>query len=243
MSTAASAPGLKHERIARVLEREIRAGTVPRGEQLPGETALAERFSVSRNTVRAALSELGRAGLISTLSGKGSFVTFDGRPMNVRLGWARALEERGVSTRVEVLQLEQVTDPALAAELGEESEHFLVVDRLRRIAGGAPISIERSRLPALPTVIDVVTPEAASGSLTQLFLTAGLVAATGQQSVEVRPLGAVDAALLQRAPGEAFLWSRCVTRTSAGDLVEAVESLLDPAHFRLQFQFSAQDWG
>lgn len=236
-------PGLKHERIARLLEREIRTGTVPRGKKLPGEAALAERFSVSRNTVRTALSELGRAGLISTLSGKGSFVTFDGRPMNVRLGWARALQERGVHTRVDVLRIEQVDDPVLAVELGVESERFLLVDRLRSIVGGAPISIERSCLPALPSVLDVVTAEAASGSLTRLFLVAGLVAATGQQWVEVRPLEPLDAERLHRTPGEAFLWSRCVTRTSTGDLVEAVESLLDPAHFRLYFQFSAQDWG
>ena len=54
-----SGPRLKHEEIAAVLAREIRAGELPTGDQLPGETALAERFSVSRNTVRAALSELG----------------------------------------------------------------------------------------------------------------------------------------------------------------------------------------
>ncbi|HQJ34652.1 MAG TPA: GntR family transcriptional regulator, partial [Rhodoglobus sp.] len=48
-----SGPRLKHEEIAAVLAREIRAGELPTGDQLPGETALAERFSVSRNTVRA----------------------------------------------------------------------------------------------------------------------------------------------------------------------------------------------
>ncbi|MDT7697164.1 MAG: GntR family transcriptional regulator, partial [Pseudonocardiales bacterium] len=57
---------LKHERIAQVLEREIRRGRLSYGERLPGESALAQRFSVSRNTVRAALSELGDAGLITT---------------------------------------------------------------------------------------------------------------------------------------------------------------------------------
>lgn len=240
---ASEGPALKHEAIARELEREIRGGHVPRGEQLPGETALAERFSVSRNTVRAALSELGRAGLISTRSGKGSFVTFDGRPINVRLGWARALEERGVSTTVSVLRLEQTVDPELANELGESNDRFLIVDRLRSTVDGAPISYERSRLPATPDVLATVTPESATGSLTQLFLKAGLVAAVGQQWVEVRELDAADAALLHRAEGKSFLWSRCVTRTGTGELVEAVESLLAPSHFRLHFQFAAQDWG
>jgi GntR family transcriptional regulator len=74
-----------------------------------------------------------------------------------------------------------------------------------------------------------------------LLTDSGLVPVTGQQWVEVRHLTDTEAQLLSRAPGEAFLWSRCVTRTADGDLVENVESLLDPAHFRLHFQFSAQD--
>ena len=232
---------LKHRQIAGVLEREIRAGKVPRGHQLPGETSLAERFSVSRNTVRAALSELGRAGLIATHSGKGSYVTFDGRPMNVRLGWARALEEQGVTTAVTVLRLETMHDPLLADELQESSDRFVRIDRLRFIVGGPAISYERSRVPATAEFVARATESAAAGSLTRLLTESGLVPVTGQQWVEVRGLSESEAALLGRSVGDAFLWSRCVTRTSDGDLVENVESLLDPAHFRLHFQFSAQD--
>ena len=117
----AKVSGLKHEEIARVLGGEIRDGGLAYGSQLPGETTLAERFAVSRNTVRAALNELARAGLISTRSGKGSYVTYDGRPLTVRLGWARALEAQGVPTRVRVLAADAVEEPALAAELGAAS--------------------------------------------------------------------------------------------------------------------------
>jgi GntR family transcriptional regulator len=56
--------------------------------------------------------------------------------------------------------------------------------------------------------------------------------------VEVRQLGESDATLLGRSPGDSFLWSRCVTRDSSGRLVENVESLLDPTHFSLHFQFA-----
>jgi len=73
-----------------------------------------------------------------------------------------------------------------------------------------------------------------------MLLEADLVAVTGEQWVELRMLEEPDAALLGRAPGAAFLWSRCVTRNAVGELVEHVESLLDPAHFSLHFQFSSQ---
>ena len=232
-----SGPRLKHEEIAAVLAREIRGRTADR-RPAAGRDALAERFSVSRNTVRAALSELGRAGLIATRSGKGSYVTFDGRPLNVRLGWARALQEQGVDATVTVLALERIEDPALAAELALDSPHFLRLDRLRTIGAGA-VSRESSRIPVSDAVLEAVTVESAAGSLTAVFRSAGLVAATGEQWVEVRPLGAENAELLGHQPDDLFLWSRCVTRTSAGDVVECVESYLDPAHFRLHFEFDS----
>ncbi len=234
---AAAIPPLKHERIAQVLEGEIRRGSMPRGRQLPGETALAERFSVSRNTVRAALVELGHAGLIATRSGRGSFVTYDGNPLNVELGWARALEEQGVETRVDLLRLDEVSDPELAAKLAEPNDRFVVIDRLRS-ADGMGISYERSRVPALPAVRDAVAKGRASGSLTELLRDAQLVASQGEQWVEIRQLDDAEATILGRQPGDPFLWSRCVTRDSSGRLVENVESLLDPTHFSLHFQFA-----
>jgi GntR family transcriptional regulator len=233
--------GLKHEEIARILSDEIRDGQVAYGLKLPGETTLAERFSVSRNTVRAALTDLGRAGLISTRSGKGSFVTYDGRPLNVRLGWARALQDQGLDTTVRVLRAEVEDDAALAAALGEPGERFISIDRLRSIVDGPVISYEQSRVRSTPRVADAVAGGKAAGSLTRMLLEADLVASAGEQWVEVRMLDETEAALLDRAAGTAFLWSRCVTRNAVGELVEHVESLLDPAHFSLHFQFSAQD--
>jgi len=241
VSSGARVSGLKHKEIARILTSEIRGGSVAYGRQLPGENTLAERFSVSRNTVRAALTELGRAGLISTRSGKGSFVTYDGRPLNVRLGWAHALHEQGRrEMSVRVVRAEEIEDAELAASLGEPSERFIAIDRLRSIVDGPVISYERSRVRVTPEVADAVASGKAAGSLTRMLLEADLVAVTGEQWVELRMLEEPDAALLGRAPGAAFLWSRCVTRNAVGELVEHVESLLDPAHFSLHFQFSSQ---
>lgn len=237
---AARVSGLKHEEIARILSAEIHDGKWPFGRQLPGETTLAERFSVSRNTVRSALTELGRAGLISTRSGKGSFVTYDGRPLNVRLGWARALQEQGLETTVTVLRAAEIRDDVLAAELGEQSSSFIAIDRLRSIAGGAAISYERSRVPVCDATSAAVSRGEAGGSLTRMLVDAGLVAASGSQWVEVRMLDGDDALLLGRRSGDPFLWSRCVTRNAVGELVERVDSLLDPRYFRLHFQFSSE---
>ena len=240
MASPSAVPPLKHEKIAQVLEGEIRRGSMPNGRRLPGETALAERFAVSRNTVRAALFELGEAGLIATRSGKGSFVTFDGNPLDVELGWARARQEHGVVTRIEVVLLDEITDPPLAAELGETSDRFVIIDRLRSADGEGVIAYERSRIPALPAVRAAVADGQADGSLTNMLRGAELIAAQGEQWVEIRRLTVDEALLLGRTPGDSFLWSRCVTRDAEGRLVENVESLLDPGYFSLHFQFAQQ---
>src|SRR5262249_11252618 len=50
--------------LARVLEQAIEAGTLPVGERLDNEIALAERLALSRATVRSAIGYLVERGLV-----------------------------------------------------------------------------------------------------------------------------------------------------------------------------------
>jgi DNA-binding GntR family transcriptional regulator len=52
----------------------IENGTLSPGDALPSETALAEAYRVSRLTVRRALADLARVGVVRTEHGVGSFV-------------------------------------------------------------------------------------------------------------------------------------------------------------------------
>lgn len=60
--------------IVDVLRLKIVSGEYPEGAKLPGETALAGQLQASRSTVRRALVELGREGLVSAARGRGTFV-------------------------------------------------------------------------------------------------------------------------------------------------------------------------
>lgn len=225
--------GLKHERIAAVLAREIRSGRVRRGSRLPGEVELARRFSVSRTTVRAALAVLTEDGLITTRTGKGSFVLFDGRPLDDQLGWTHALAEQGVRTEVRVVRLAVEHDAGLAAELGLDSPDVVVVERVRSIVGGEAISLERSRLPAVGVLRDLPDRGLVDGSIVATLSAAGFHVDHCAQRLRGRPLERAEAELLGRAEGTWFLHTRRTSWTADDRFAEQVDSLLDPRHFEL----------
>lgn len=230
---------LKHERIVAELAREIRVGRLPRGAQLPGEHALATRFDVSRNTVRQALAELGNQGLIATHSGKGSFVTFDDRTIDDRLGWTTALAEQGVRTQTKIVQLKLVRDRKLADQFGLAPAEFVAVDRVRSIVDGGAISFERSRIPAAGE-LRTLPARGLTESLYVELRAVGLVPEYGEEWVDLVRLAPAEADLLGRAPGERFLRTRRLSRSAEGEFVEHVESLLDPDRFRLHLRFGGQ---
>jgi GntR family transcriptional regulator len=228
---------LKHEKIAAVLAREIRSGLVRRGAQLPGEVELAKRFSVSRNTVRSALAVLTEDGLITTRTGKGSFVLFDGRPLDGRLGWTPALAAQGVETRMRTVKIALEQDPELADRLGLGSPDVVVIERLRQLADGVAISIERSRLPAVRSLRDLPDRGLENGSITATLHRAGLHLDHCEQRLRGRPLDAVEAGLLGRPEGTWFLYTERTSFTADDGFAEYADSLLDPEHFELSLSY------
>ncbi|MGS2641805.1 GntR family transcriptional regulator [Streptosporangium sp. LJ11] len=64
----------RYQVIARDLRAQIRGGVLAVGAVLPSENVLRRQYVASRNTVRHALGELEREGLIVTAHGKGRFV-------------------------------------------------------------------------------------------------------------------------------------------------------------------------
>lgn len=66
---------MKGREIVERLVKAIMSGTYAKTGRLPSEASLAESFGVSRMTLRAALDELRRQGLIEKRNGTGSFLT------------------------------------------------------------------------------------------------------------------------------------------------------------------------
>lgn len=115
-----------HIQLHNELRAEIESGRVDRGAKLPSELVLAERFGVNRLTVRQALAELARAGLVVPRQGVGTFVT--PRPETIEIDvdtddWAAAHEHgneaataAGREVAEKLLDVERVQAPGMIAE-------------------------------------------------------------------------------------------------------------------------------
>ncbi len=89
-----------YRRISEEIEDAIRSGAFTYVHRLPGEYGLAERFDVSRSTVRQALAFLARTRLIATRPGSGSYITFD----HQQLGWSKALAQHGAQVESRIIR-------------------------------------------------------------------------------------------------------------------------------------------
>jgi GntR family transcriptional regulator len=69
-------PAQEHpfKRVANELRAEILRGDLAPGDKIPSENSLAERFGVTRATVRKGLALLRMEGLVTSHQGKGAFV-------------------------------------------------------------------------------------------------------------------------------------------------------------------------
>lgn len=91
-------PRTPSQQIAATLRAEIKTGQFAPGEKLPSQHDLVERFSVARETIKAALRKLQDERLIVTRQGSGTFVRANTeRPVGLRPHIERAFEATNVT--------------------------------------------------------------------------------------------------------------------------------------------------
>ena len=152
--TFSRAPGTTvHVQIEDWLSGAIAAGRLAPGDRLPAEQELAAWFGVSRMTLRHALGELARRGLVTRSVGRGGG-TFVAAPkleqdFTTLAGFSEQLRRHGMTPGARVLAAtDQPAGPATAAVLQlAEGEHVYSVRRIR-LADGMPLVLEHSQFPA-----------------------------------------------------------------------------------------------
>ncbi len=134
------------KQIAAALQRDIADGVYNPGGRLPTEAELSLRFAVNRHTVRRALEELSREGLVRVEQGRGTFVAEDVLDYTVeqRTRFSEWIRRHNKDPSGEVLQLREIpADALVAAGLGVRKGAKVVLFERLGFADGRPVSIAR----------------------------------------------------------------------------------------------------
>ena len=150
------------------------------GARVGAERELAERLGVSRSTIRAALADLERSGVIRRTRGRGGGIFVAERKVERDLttlaGLPAYLRRGGFQSDARVLSTATVEADADAARALELPEGALVLEVVRvRVADGEPLSLERAPGEA-EEHIEVVAAGAAEARLLDLRRGAPLLA-------------------------------------------------------------------
>lgn len=209
------------------LRADILAQRLPPHQQLPSERELGARFSVSRMTVRQALVDLTREGLIYSRVGKGTFV---GEPkidqqLKTLTGFSQDVRARGSKPASRVLEaaLQRASD-SIAASLRVPPGTEVVLLARVRLADGIPLALETVHLPhslcpnllrhnfAVESLYDVLERDY------------GYRLTRAEQTIEAALAAAREVALLQLTPPAPVLVMERLTFTDQGMLIEHVHS-------------------
>ena len=140
-----------YQQIHHLLRHRIVSGEYPPGSKIPSEHELCRELAVSRVTVREALQELVRAGMLMKVHGKGAFVSAD-TPRHLQTvkyaGFLEDLQERVLKLTVTDVEMKTVRATADISEaLGLERDSEIVRIRRVRHLGDQPFSFTVNYLP------------------------------------------------------------------------------------------------
>lgn len=98
-----------HQNIVNSITSLIKSGDINPGDRLPAERQLAQRYGVSRNTIREAIKVLSENGVVISRRGAGTFVT------DSELGDIFNYPLRNIARLKEIFELRKILEPQIAA--------------------------------------------------------------------------------------------------------------------------------
>jgi GntR family transcriptional regulator len=149
-SVTSISPVPLHTQIREVLRRRILDGSYAPHSQMPSESQMMATFGVSRITIRQALGDLQKEGLIFKVMGKGSFVAKPKafQSLSRLQGFGEAMAPAGYETYSMLLSAREVpASPIVAQRLDlQAGDAVFEIQRLRYL-NREPISVDVSYFP------------------------------------------------------------------------------------------------
>jgi GntR family transcriptional regulator len=222
--------GPRYVQLKRVIEAAIRNGMIKPGDALPAEREIAARTELSRVTVRKAVEDLVREGVLLKRHGSGTFIMPRVRRVEQSLSTLTSFTEdmqlRGI--RVRTVWLDRgiyLPSPEEIVALGLASGQRVARVARLRIGNDEPLAIERAAL-SVETLPD---PSVVETSLYKALERSGMRPVRAIQRISAALLGEADAALLDLPAGSAGLHIARISYLASGKPIEFTRSVY-PGH-------------
>ncbi|HEY0096262.1 MAG TPA: GntR family transcriptional regulator [Archangium sp.] len=212
--------------LARYLRGQIVSGRFGHRDALPGEREMAERFSVSRVTVRKAIKELLDEGLLQQRQGVGTFVNRGTSPyveqrLSTLTSFSEDMNSRGLAAgSLWLNRTVTAANPEEALALGLSPG--ATVSRMQRLrtANGNAMALETA---VIPTRF-LADPQEVQGSLYETLRRKGFTPHRALQRLSAIQLPAEQAEQLGVPEGSAALYIERRTLLEDGTPLEFVRS-------------------
>ena len=225
-SLQSGVPGPLYLKLRQTLEEAITSGKLNYGDALPAERDLADHANVSRVTVRKAVDDLVKDGLLVRRHGSGTFVAKPLAKVQQSLSRLTSFTEdmarRGLNTRAEWLDRGLFhTSPDEMMMLGLPSGGLVARLGRLRIADENPLAIERASISAefLPD------PENVGQSLYAALDARGVRPVRAIQRISAKIIKDQEADMLDVASGSAGMTIERISYLPSGKVIELTRSL------------------
>jgi GntR family transcriptional regulator len=214
---------------------QVSSGELQANERLPSESELCTIYSVGRNTIRRAISELVKDGVLRTVPGVGTFVVDQllDKTADYLFGFTQEMKLLGRKVTSRVLEAKII--PAgtflarrLQVQLGAE---IVFLNRVR-LMDGEPTAIERSYLPhaLCPGILKY---DFSNESLYEILSTVYDKRPDHAEQVIEASLATPEVSqLLELTPPAVVIVFRRETHMASGQVIEYVDSELRGDRFR-----------
>ena len=220
--TLSTAP--RYKQLADVIRNAIEQGLLRDNKALPSERELADKYQVSRDTVRKAVRFLEERGIVYSDHGRGTFVA----PSIVRRmarfidSFSQDTQHRGGVPGQRILTVEPAAaSMGIAGLLGLEPGHPLVRVRRVRLIDGAPVGVHDAYFP-LPRGAKLERSEIEQAESLYKLLTDkfGFSPAEAVENLSAATADTEDAQLLDISPGAPILLCERITLSDRREPIE-----------------------
>ncbi len=218
---------------------KITACSILPGEAIPSEMELANLYGVSRLTIRAALLELQRDGVLHSVHGKGSYVIGNAvsRDLDRLTGFSRSMKELHKEPKNSLIDSYIRCAGSYYANIFDIKEYD-EIHYIKRISSvdKIPLSLEEIYIPVkiLPNLMNINTNDF---SMYDIYDYYNIAFTHADQTLEVTTVDQNEARLLNIKTEDPVFLLKCFTY-SQNEMIEYSISYVNPVYTRFHSEFN-----